>query len=353
LNDADGTIGIPKDAASDEAAYKLARHWLEAAGFDVAAMEKEQPAWVEHGDLPLRNSNETSGRFAVRWGRKGAVTGTNCAATVKLSLRGEWLVSIYVTHLRYLRTPLPEVPRGEDINRLPDTPVRDFLGLGPGRPINVALGQPGFSFTNTFRLLNTPDPYREQLALAMQRTVSELDSRLHSECLLDNIKTNLNEVYVNPPAFGSGGRIGSNDVEVRFDAAGRLSYFSCLPAAYTNWRQWEATVTSLISSNQAFAAATQAVAALSIDMVRLDRDCERVFSRGGGMRRDTKGKIVQNLTPRFWLWWANTSAGRRRPVVVIGVCGDTGKVGMIELKDTTYYQGPSLPVSSAKTSNGP
>lgn len=234
-NDDDGTVGIPKENASKEQAYRLARYWLEGAGFDVAAMEKEHPAWIEHQDLPLNNRHQTSGRFAVRWGRKGAVTGTNCAATVLLNLRGEWLVCIYVTQIRYLRAPLPEIPNSEDLNRLPNGPVLEVLGLRADEPIRDALKLPDFSFTNAFQLLNTSHAYREQMALAMHRVAAELASRLQSECLLNRLRTNLNEAYVNPPAFGSGGRLGSNDVEVRFDTAGRLSYFSCLPQGYTNW----------------------------------------------------------------------------------------------------------------------
>ena len=111
-----------------------------------------------------------------------------------LNLRGEWLVLIDVSPLRYCREALAEIPNSEDLNRLPDGPVRDCLGLRPDEFIRAALKLPGFSFTNAFQLLNTPDTYREQMALAMHRTATEVASRLQSECLLNSLRTNLNEV---------------------------------------------------------------------------------------------------------------------------------------------------------------
>lgn len=334
--DGDGQIGVPRGSVTDDKAYQLARDWLVKAGVDVQAMEKKHRPRVEHLTLPLTNHRIVSSRFAVTWAADKL--NRRPAAEVFLNASEKWLVRLHVTDLSYYRNTLPEVPHAIAVSLLPDEPIRSFLRSQASGSATRIFREHGLQLTNVFSLLEKPGKYESEGRIQILHEAKQILSLLDCDQLDEPSENNLTDIYINPPAFGSGGRLEFRNGEMQFDPAGKLRLFRFLPRGQTNHYVWLSTMQSVITDVDAHQIATQKLAALSIDVEKLDRDYKRTFSRGRFYRYDTKGKREYFQTPEYWLSWSDESSSSKPPVVRIAVYGDVKQVGRIELNDTSFWK---------------
>ncbi len=214
-----------------------------------------------------------SGGYWVHW---GDVVQDTCAANVYLNLATRLPVSISLSDGNYFKVPLPQVPDALALNALPDGPVLEWMHtVKDSTDIN----------TNFFKLLEIPAGWREahspQLLKDAERVVTTLQWKSPTQKFSDMVE----EVYVNPPAFGLGGRVGSSGGEVILDTKGKLKYFQHWPPGVTNYYQWLVHASCVISTNEAKEAAEQKLQALGFDL-------SRPLRRASGTNRPTSGSKV-------------------------------------------------------------
>lgn len=347
-HDNDHQVGVPRGSVTKEVAYKQARAWLEKMGGDVVALEKEYSPDIYHLELPLTDAETVASGYRIKWLRLGPLRETQPPAVeVCVNAKENWLVRLSIRDLRFYRNRVPEIPHAIAINLLPDEPVRKILGLKPEDSPKRIFSEHGFGFTNAFKLLATPDAYEAEARRLLYAEVKQLLSVLECDQLDEPNDKSMTDIYINPPAFGFGGRLEFKNGEVLFDTAGKLRFFRFLPRGQTNYWAWLSTEQSRISAEDAYLIATQKLAALSVDVAQLDRDYRRVFAQGRYYKYDEKKRRVWFDTPAFWLEWKDRTNDFKPSVVKVGVFGDIKQVGQIELANAKYWTRPPVKVTQA------
>jgi len=348
--DDEGREGVLRESVSDEGAYRMARAWLERTGVDVADLESKYRPRTEHRVLPLNNRKTVSSEFMVYWDQRGSHgKDAKRGAEVFLNPSRKWLQHLCVSDVSFYRHPIPEIPHAIAVNLLPDEPVRQFFHLRPEEPAKQVFRRPGIYFTNVFALLETPPEYERQakpLLLAETRNIIVL---LGCDQLDPATEANLTDFYINPPAFGYGGRLEFTNGEVQFDCHGRLRYFSLLPRGQTNFWLWLGTKRSLISTNEAYQIATQKLAALSINLDELDSKGNRDFLQDRYYNIDKHGRKLWFDSLVYSLIWRDKRSPGRPPLASVMVCGDIKQIGRIELNDTSCWKRAPVIVPTAST----
>jgi hypothetical protein len=252
--------------------------------------------------------------------------------------------------LPFHRHPPPDIPHAVAVSQLPDEPVYQSLGFGVGTPLRVILRAIGDRYTNAFALLQAPEGYEEKLSRRLLDETREIIAVLGCTQLDDPRPENLTDLYVTPPAFGSGGRIAFKNGHVEFDSEGKLRSFDLVPRGHGDRVDWQHTAKSLITTNEAYQIATQRLAALLVDLDYLNGRYRRYLWRPPFQVRDPSTRMWKREwreSPEYHLVWRETNLPPQAPSTVkVSVYGDIKEVGTIELNDNTCWRRPPVVVTN-------
>ena len=324
------TPTVAPGKSSNQAIHALACDWLQKLGIDVQQLEAHHPFQVQRLHLPMGNLQASTDLFTVKWAPDGLRKGSWPDVEIALNERQQWLIRMEVRNFDFYQGTLPSIPHAIAVNCLPDAPVLRLL-----REHNWTLKN--LEATNVFSLLEIPRIYEAQMRVRLLSECKQIFSILGWDQVRQLRAENLVDFYINPPAFGPGGRLEFRDGEIQFDEAGKLRCFYFLPDGLTNYYAWQSSRDTTISSNEAYDIGISKLKALSVDVARLDQKFKRDFHQGQSYRVLAKnGKRVNFATPEFFLDWHDKSNRAERALRIV-VYGDVRRVGRVEVGDNSYW----------------